>query len=318
MSEQEFEIIERYFKVIGKTSSGVVLGPGDDCAILAFSSDMEVCVSTDTLTEGIHFPENYSASMIASRLVGANLSDLAAMGAMPHSCLIALTIPDAQPNWLAEFSGTLGQLLDHYNLSLVGGNISKGSLSLTMTVLGTVPVGKALTREGARPGDLIYVTGTLGDARLGLNQILSGQEPLGYQASRYNAPTPRLEAGYQLRGVATAMIDISDGLLADLAHLCRASQAGAVVELASVPVSDDLVTAIGDLEARLFALSAGDDYELCFTVPETAVKRLSSLTETSELLMTQVGRIRTESGIDVVDLAGKCINIENPGYRHFS
>ena len=318
MSEQEFEIIERYFKVIGKTTAGVVLGPGDDCAILAFSSDKEVCVSTDTLTEGVHFPENHSASMIASRLVGANLSDLAAMGAMPHSCLIALTIPDAQPKWLAEFSGTLCQLLDHYNLALVGGNISKGSLSLTMTVLGTVPVGKALTRAGARPGDLIYVTGTLGDAGLGLNQILSGQEPLGYPGSRYNAPTPRLEAGYQLRGVATAMIDISDGLLADLAHLCRASQAGAVVELASVPVSDDLVTAIGDVKARSLALSAGDDYELCFTVPETAAMRLSSLAKTSELLMTQVGRIRTEVGIDVVDVEGKCINIENPGYRHFS
>ena len=318
MSEHEFEIIERYFKVISKSSAGVVLGPGDDCAVLAFPGDTEVCVSTDTLIEEVHFPANCSAAMVASRLVGSNLSDLAAMGAVPHSCLIAMTMPEADPGWLAEFSETLSQLIDQYGLSLVGGNISRGELSLTMTVLGTVPVGEALTRQGARPGDSIYVTGTLGDAGQGLTHLLSGRDPGGFLTSRYRTPTPRLEAGCQLRGIATAMIDISDGLVADLGHLCRESQVGAVVELTSVPVSDDLVAALGDVEARCLALTAGDDYELCFTAPGEAMKRLRPLAEASRLQITQVGRIGSDGGIDVLDAEGNCVEIGNPGYLHFS
>ncbi len=318
MSLDEFEIIERYFKILGKNSTGVVLGPGDDCAVLSFPDSEEVCASTDTLIEGIHFPENCDASVVASRLVGANLSDLAAMGALPHSCLIALTMPEAEKNWLSEFSATLTDLLEKHGLALAGGNISKGSLSLTMTVLGTVPAGQALTRIGARPGDIVCVTGTLGDARKGLNDLLSGLESSRYLTSRYCRPTPRLEIGRQLRGLATAVIDISDGLIADLSHLCQASQVGALIELLSVPVSDDLVSILGDLEARSSGLTAGDDYELCFTLPAACSKELNSLAMSSGLPITQVGYIKTGSGVDVLDYEGNCLDVGESGYRHFS
>ena len=317
MSLDEFEIIKRYFKVVGEKSAGVVLGPGDDCAVLSFSSNEEVCVTTDTLIEGVHFPENCEASMVASRLIGANLSDIAAMGALPHSCLIALTLPEADTNWLEGFSATLGRLLERYGLTLAGGNISKGTLSITMTVLGSVPTGEALTRGGAMPGDEIYVTGTLGDAKKGLTDILSGRKSSGYLAGRYSTPTPRLEIGRELRGLATAMIDISDGLFADLSHLCQASQAGAVVELGSIPVSNDLVSAIGDREARSLALNSGDDYELCFTVPSKFSLELHSLEKKSGLPITRVGCVRTAEGIDVLDMKGDRMDIANLGYRHF-
>ena len=318
MNLNEFEIIDRYFKVVGQKNSGVILGPGDDCAVLAFSDREEVCVSTDTLIEGVHFPEDCDASLVASRLVGANLSDLAAMGALPHSCLIALTMPDVKKAWLEEFSTTLSDLLGKYGLALVGGNISKGNLSLTMTVLGTVPIGQALTRSGAMPGDLVCVTGTLGDGRKGLNDLLSGQESSTDMTSRYSAPIPRLEMGRQLLGLATAMIDISDGLLADLSHLCNASQVGAVIELVSVPVSADLVSSLGYLEARSLGLTAGDDYELCFTVPAACSIDLNTLAKGSGLRITRVGCIKAGLGVEVLDYEGNYLDLRDLGYRHFS
>ena len=315
MSVREFEVIDRYFKVISKSAAGVVLGPGDDCAVLSFPTNSEVCTSTDTLIEGVHFPVNSDASLVASRLVGANLSDLAAMGAEPHSCLIALTLPAAEADWLEDFSGTLSKQLQKYDLALVGGNMAQGTLSLSMTVLGTVPAGQAIKREGARAGDEIYVTGTLGDAAGGLKQLQDGVGQDDFLVMRYAEPTPRVDIGVQLRGLATAMIDISDGLLADLGHLCRASNVGGSVEWASLPVSEDLAALLGDTDARSLALNAGDDYELCFTAPVGSAASIQALND--EVSITKVGQITATGRVELIDEQGKPVAVSASGYSHF-
>ena len=315
MSAREFEVIDRYFKVISESAAGVVLGPGDDCAVLSFPGNSEVCTSTDTLIEGIHFPVNADASLVATRLVGANLSDLAAMGAEPHSCLIALTLPAADADWLESFSGTLSKQLQKYDLALVGGNMAQGTLSLSMTVLGTVPAGQAIKREGARAGDEIYVTGTLGDAAGGLKQLQDGVGQDDFLVMRYAEPAPRVDLGVQLRGLATAMIDISDGLLADLGHLCRASNVGGSVEWASLPISEDLAALLGDTDARSLALNAGDDYELCFTAPAGSAASIQALND--EVSITKVGQITASGRVELIDEQGKPVAVSASGYSHF-
>ena len=247
MTQDEFSIIERYFGSFpqpGKTpapepASGVALGPGDDCAILTIPPGFELCASTDTLLADVHFPATAPAAVVARRTLGANLSDLAAMGARPHAFLLALTLPAAEASWLEAFSVCLHRLSATWEIPLAGGNLCRGPLSLTMTVFGTAPAGTMIRRAGANQGDDIYVTGHIGDAGAGLQLFL--QDPaLSDSASkelirRYTAPTPRIETGQALRQIATAMIDISDGLLADLEHLLTASGAGAEVEVERIP-----------------------------------------------------------------------------------
>jgi len=315
LSSSEFEIIDRYFKVISRSREGVVLGPGDDCAVLSFPSDAEVCTSTDTLIEGVHFPESADAALVASRLVGANLSDLAAMGAEPHSCLIALTLPDADANWLGKFSGSLNEQLQRFDMVLVGGNLAQGHLSLSMTVIGTIPIGQSVLRQGAEVGDDIYVTGTIGDAARGLQEILAGGDQDDFLVSRYTEPTPRIKIGIELRQLASSMIDLSDGLLADLCHLCRASNVGAIVELSTLPISDNLAKALGESDARLQALNAGDDYELCFTASTGTAARISAIA--GDVGITRIGRITADRSLEVNDDSGLAVTIPKTGYSHF-
>ena len=195
MSTREFSIIERYFKPLSNLSqhgNSVIIGPGDDCAVLRIPDDMELCVSTDTLLEGVHFLPNSPAKVVASRTMAANLSDLAAMGATPYAFLLAMTFPEAREDWLEEFSTTLAEIIELYQVPLVGGNLSKGPLSLTVTIMGTVPAGSAIKRTGASVGDDIYVTGTLGDAAQGLALLRKGEID-GYLVSRYQFPVARIE-----------------------------------------------------------------------------------------------------------------------------
>ncbi|MBT4161409.1 MAG: thiamine-phosphate kinase [Gammaproteobacteria bacterium] len=316
MKEHEFAVIEHYFKSIASSAEGVDLGPGDDCAILTFAADRETCVSTDTLVESVHFPAGCPPSVVAARTLGANLSDLAAMGAEPHSFLLAVTLPEIDQNWLAQFSEALAVLIDRYKVPLVGGNLSKGSLSLTVTIIGQTPRGEAVRRDGAQAGDDIYVTGTLGDAARGLELVRSG-DYTGYLASRYCEPIPRIEAGVALRDFASSMIDLSDGLMADLGHICEASQLGAVVETKALPLSPQLLETTKQESAVRMALYSGDDYELCFTVhPDKTQQMLAALKEIG-MTATRIGQMRRDPKVLAVDVDGKPIKHGGSGYQHF-
>ncbi len=312
MSQDEFTIIERYFASIAQDSDNVVMGPGDDCAVLHVPSGHELCVTTDTLNESVHFPENCPAAVVAQRTLAANLSDLAAMGATPHSFLLAMTLPHADEDWLCEFSKVLAEGMRQYDVPLVGGNLSRGAMSLTITANGIVPVGGAITRSGAQPGDGIYVSGYIGDAGAGLERYQRDPSARDYLIERYINPTPRVELGQMLRDVATAMIDVSDGLVADLTHLCESSKAGAELELRDVPLSEEFVEALDDVKV---ALSSGDDYELCFTssADDGTIERIK---QESGVNLTRIGRIIENPKLDVFD-NGKLIVLDQEGYLHF-
>jgi thiamine-monophosphate kinase len=308
MGGREFDIIERYFAgYISFSPPQVILGPGDDCAILDVPADQELSVSTDTLIEGVHFPAGCAA----------NMSDLAAMGAAPFAFTLALTMPAEDDAWLEEFSATLSRLVGKYDIPLVGGNLARGALSITMTVMGIAPKGASIRRSGANPGDIVYVTGTLGDAAGGLAILGQDKKATGHLIDRYYYPNPRLETGLALRGIASAAIDLSDGLLADLAHICKASDAGARIIADNLPLSTALTGAFAADQARAFALGAGDDYELCFTAPAGAADRIAEVARSTGVIVTAIGDITADDGVCLTDRAGHPLSAGQAGYQHF-
>jgi thiamine-monophosphate kinase len=314
--EHEFSIIEHYFKSIATQSDGVVLGPGDDCAILSFPAGYEACLSTDTLVENVHFPRYCPPHVVAARTMGANLSDLAAMGAEPHSFLLSLTLPSVDEQWLQEFSEALWQLIQRYRISLAGGNLSKGSLSISMTAIGKLPANTAVRRSGAKVGDDIYVSGTLGDAARGLELVKQGNYE-NYLADRYCEPSPRLSTGMALRGIASSMIDLSDGLFGDLNHVCQASGKGAVIEARRLPISDELRASAGRASAVRMALFSGDDYELCFTAAPAMRSKVKAVATETGVPLTRIGGIREGSEVVAVDRDGVPLPYGGASYQHF-
>jgi len=314
--EHEFSIIEQYFKSIATQDEGVELGPGDDCAILSFPAGYEACLSTDTLVESVHFPQHCPPHVVAARAMGANLSDLAAMGAEPHSFLLSLTLPSVDEQWLREFSEALRQLIQRYRISLAGGNLSRGSLSVSMTVIGQVPVNSAVRRSGAKVGDDIYVSGTLGDAGRGLELVKQGNYE-NYLAGRYCEPSPRLSTGMGLRGIASSMIDLSDGLFGDLNHVCLASGKGAVIEASRLPISDELRASTSLASAVRMALFAGDDYELCFTAAPAMRSEVKVVESETGVPLTRIGEIRDGSEVVTVDGNGVPLPQDDTSYQHF-
>jgi len=319
MSTREFSIIERYFKPLATLSqheNTVIIGPGDDCAVLRVPDGQEVCVSTDTLLEGVHFLPNSRAKVVASRTMAANLSDLAAMGASPYAFLLAMTFPEAREDWLEDFSATLSDIIKQYQVPLVGGNLSKGPLSLTVTVMGTVPAGSALKRSGASVGDDIYVTGTLGDAAQGLALLRKG-EVNGYLVSRYQFPVARIAAGRQLRGLAKSLIDISDGLVAEIGHLGEADSLGAEIAAGELPLSKELVQSAGQEAAIGMALFAGDDYELCFTADPADSGKIKAVSASIGVPMTRIGVVTESDKIVIRNSKGEPMEFGRPGYEHF-
>ncbi|MEX2326133.1 MAG: thiamine-phosphate kinase [Pseudomonadales bacterium] len=318
MSGREFDIIEKYFaSYISYKPSQVLLGPGDDCALLDVPEGQELSVSTDTLIEGVHFPFGSTANIVAHRSLCANLSDLAAMGACPFAFTLALTIPSEDDNWLEEFSATLGRLVGKYDIPLVGGNLARGPLSITLTVMGTAPKGTSIRRSGARVSDRVYVTGTLGDAAGGLRMLARDKQATGHLVDRYYYPSPRLEAGLALRGMVSSAIDISDGLMADLGHVCQASATGARIVVDDLPLSTALTNGFSLEEARDLALAAGDDYELCFTAPANVADRISAVARASGIIVTDIGEITDNGGVVLVDRAGHSVSVKDKGYQHF-
>lgn len=268
----EFDIIAQFFAKQIVTRPDVILGIGDDCAIVEVPADQQLAITTDTLVAGVHFPTDTPAFDIGYKSLAVNLSDLAAMGATPAWITLALTLPEKNVRWLTEFSRGLFELAQRYQIQLIGGDITRGPLTITIEAKGFIPKNQALKRSAAKVGDLIYVTNTLGDAALGLlcaeKKISLQPDYQTYLLSRLNRPEPRVEIGEQLRGIAHAAIDISDGLAADLGHILEKSQVGATVYVDALPLSEALLRSVATPQAIELALNGGDDYELCFTAPK--------------------------------------------------
>ncbi|MFO7593729.1 MAG: thiamine-phosphate kinase [Pseudomonadota bacterium] len=321
MALNEFSIIERYF-----TSSShrkdVLLGVGDDAALLQVPQGMQLAVSVDTLVAGRHFPEDTAAEAVGHKTLAVNLSDMAAMGAEPAWATLAITLPDADPAFVDAFAEGFFNLARRFDVELVGGDTVRGPLSLTVQVQGLVPAGEALLRSGARPGDYLYVSGSLGDAGAGLRlrpeKNHADAESAKQLIRRLEYPTPRVAEGVSLRGIASAVIDVSDGLLADLGHILARSGCGAEVELDAIPRSKALSRCIAGQEEQLrLALSAGDDYELCFAVPAARLNALEGATAKWRCGATCIGRITEGTGIRLRGEKSDTLTGMLSGYDHF-
>ena len=314
----EFDLIARWFRPPVRRAR---LGGGDDCALLAPETDMDTAISTDLLVEGRHFLSTVDPEALGHKALAVNLSDLAACGATPRSFLLALALPTAEPAFLEPFARGLLALADAHGCELVGGDTTRGPLTIGITVLGAVPRGAALLRSGARAGDELWASGTLGDARLAL-EVFRGTVALAGDAfarvrGRMERPTPRVALGERLRGVATAAIDVSDGLAGDLGHVLVASGVGATVDVDALPVSETLRGQPRDL-ARRFALAGGDDYELCFTAPAERRDDVSRAGEAAGVAVTRIGRIESAPGLRVVDGDGRPVaGLATAGFDHF-
>lgn len=314
----EFEIIERYFKR-PTSDPDVVLGIGDDAAVLAVHGHLAVTV--DTLVAGVHFPDGMAPAVLGYRLMAVNLSDLAAMGAQPRWATLALTLPSADELWLDGFSRGLFELADRYGVSLVGGNLSRGPMTLTLQLFGGVEPKNMLTRGGGHVGDDVYVTGTLGDSAAGITLILErSAAPQGSAAAalkeRFYRPVPRVGAGLALGPLATAAIDISDGLLADLGHICKASGCGAAIDVERVPLSGELLSLFPPQEALALALGGGEDYELCFTAPPSRAEEIEAVLEASGTPVRRIGQLVAGQAV-VCRRDGEPFTPAVRGYRHF-
>ncbi|HME40902.1 MAG TPA: thiamine-phosphate kinase [Steroidobacteraceae bacterium] len=331
----EFELIRRFFsRASGRggthdaalaARSGVILGIGDDAAVLALPEGTELVAAVDTLVAGRHFPHGTDAHSIGHRALAVNLSDLAAMGATPAWATLALTVPSADAVWLERFSAGLLDLADAHGVALVGGDTTRGPLTVSVQILGHVPRGAALRRDGARDGDLLAVTGTLGDAGAGLELVTTPpaapaaaeiHEAATALIRRFDYPAPRVQFGLAARGIATAAMDLSDGLVGDLPKLARASGLAAHVAIERLPLSEAIRAAAPLPKARDWALAAGDDYELLLAVPAARFALLEAAAARLNLRLTAVGELRSGTGV-TWSLNGKDFAPRSSGYDHF-
>lgn len=321
MALTEFNIIEHYFSHLSKQREDVLLGIGDDCALLKPPSGELLAVSMDTLVSGVHFFPDVDPALLGHKALAVNLSDLAAMGAKPAWATLALTLPESDSDWLSAFSRGFSDLANRYGVQLVGGDTTHGPLSITVQVHGFVSAEACLRRDAAQVGDLIYVTGSLGDAGLALTALqgnAAALEFLGMIRSRLEAPEPRIEAGLVFAGLASAGIDISDGLLADLGHICECSGVAARVERDALPVSEAVSSYVRSTGDWRVALAAGDDYELCVTVPQKKKDKFEEAAASLDVAVTWIGRIEAGSGVSCFDAYGERVDLSMKGYDHFS
>ncbi|OBW97141.1 thiamine-phosphate kinase [Gallibacterium anatis] len=318
----EFDIIRRYFSASTRQPRrDVMLSVGDDCAITEIKPNRRLALTTDTLVEGTHFLPSISAADLAYKAVAVNLSDLAAMGAEPAWISLALTLPKIDEQWLSEFSQSLFQILDHYNVDLIGGDTTKGTLSLTITAHGLVAKDKILCRHTAKPGDWIYVSGTLGDSAAGLQLLLQQSkienDDQRYLLQRHLRPTPRVLMGMELAGIANAAIDLSDGLISDLQHILERSQCGAVIELDKLPLSKPLLNQFSLEQAQKFALAGGEDYELCFTVAEAMRAKMEQTLRYLDVEYHCIGQIRANQQLQFTQYSQPIEVAVTHGFDHF-
>ncbi|MFT4927950.1 MAG: thiamine-monophosphate kinase [Phenylobacterium sp.] len=320
---KEFELIKRYFAAQQLSRKDVEVGIGDDAAIINVPENSQLVVTTDTLNVGVHFFENIDPAALGHRAVAVNLSDIAAMGADPAWISIAITLPQVDEAWIKAFTDGIFEICEYYNVQVIGGDTTQGPLSITITAHGLVPKGKAITRCGAKPGDWIYVTGTVGDAGVAIDAIKNNLTlPLKYQKSIYNRfdyPTPRVAFAQALREIASSAIDISDGLLADLGHIVDKSKVGAVLNLEQLPLSDALKGSVDESRYLEFALTAGDDYELLFTVPEDRRGALDVGMAHYGIKLTCIGQVMGQAGRIELRYDNKPFEFDSPtGFEHFA
>ena len=320
MPLSEFALIDRYFRNCGLRRPDVRLGIGDDAALLDSPAGCDLVAAIDTLVDGVHFPHGCPAASVGHRVLAVNLSDLAAMGAKPAWALLALTLPNIDEHWLAEFAAGFSDLARSHDVALVGGDTTSGPLCATVQILGHAPRSQSLLRSGARPGDLVFVSGTPGDAAAGLaveqGRLKLAADVATYLRKRFLYPTPRMALGKSLRGFASACIDVSDGLLGDVGKLARASGCGVALTYEHLPVSESLVEAVGDQRARELALTGGDDYELCFTVSPANVARLQQELPPERWGYSPIGTVRETAG-SVLLKDGNVMEFAHSGYDHF-
>ena len=318
---KEFELIKEFFTKQAVKRKDVLLGIGDDCAVVSTTKNHNIVITTDTLVAGVHFPLDTSARAIGHKAVAVNLSDIAAMGAKPSWISLALTLPEVDNEWLNEFCVGVFELCEFYNVQLIGGDTTQGPLSITITAQGLTPEDKVLTRSGAKPGEWLYVTGDLGDAALALQHIkeniLTEQVAIAQVQKKLDFPRPRVLAGQAIREYASAAIDISDGLLADLGHICQASNVGANVVLEAIPLSDTMKKSQLFDDALDFALNGGDDYELLFTVSEDKKVGLETALSHTSTNITCIGQINASQTISTT-LNKKVVPIKASGFEHFT
>ncbi|MFN4362167.1 MAG: thiamine-phosphate kinase [Hylemonella sp.] len=320
----EFELIRRYFqREDAARNPAVALGIGDDCALLQAAPGMQLAISSDMLVEGRHFFADVDPEALGHKALAVNLSDLAASGARPLAFTLALSLPQADEAWLAAFARGLFALADTHGCTLMGGDTTRGPLNLCLTVFGEVPAGQALLRSGGRPGDELWVSGTLGDARLAL-EVLQGRRALASQElararQRLERPTPRVALGLALRGIASAAMDLSDGLAGDLGHLLQASGCGAELDatalsplLAARDASLDEATRLG------LVLGGGDDYELLFSAPVERQDAVQAAGRSAGVTLTRIGRLEAEPGLRLVDAQGRRLDGRYASYDHFA
>ncbi len=313
----EFDIIEKYFSRSSEAQD-IFIGIGDDAAVVDVRGTMVVAV--DTLTAGVHFPENAPARSFGHRILAVNLSDLAAMGARPRWCTLALSLSVVDERWLDEFADGLYELAEQFDVRLIGGDLTRGPLGATLQLMGTVDKSAVLTRDGGRTGDDVYVTGTLGDSAGGLALLVEDSDDLGSAhrvlEKRFYYPIARVSAGLALAGLANSAIDVSDGLIADLGHICERSGCGALVDVERIPLSEELLTVFSRERAMGYALTGGDDYELCFTAaPEHAGAILAAMDE-CETPIAKIGQLVDGNG-PILRRSGEPIDVPKPGYVHF-
>jgi thiamine-monophosphate kinase len=314
----EFSLISEYFKEL-TGQQDVAVGIGDDAAIIDSQKNHQIAVATDTLVASVHFPEEASAEQIATRALCVNLSDMAAMGALPKWFTLALTLPQTlvSSDWLQGFSQGLATIAKQYNVSLIGGDTTAGPLTISITVLGEIPIGQGLCRDGAKPNDIIYVSGTLGDGAAALHQLkhpdLVQNDRL---VKRFYQPQPQVKLGLGLVNYASACIDISDGLVADLNHLCKASSVTASINSQLLPIHRDIKQAYLE-QSRQWALTGGDEYQLCFTVPLDKQKAFEHWATSNHFAVTAIGNMSVLEHNHYLKIDNQVSSITAGGYAHF-
>lgn len=319
----EFSLIDRFFAAHARRRGDVALGIGDDAAVVEVPPGEQLVVAVDTLVAGVHFPETATAADIGYKALAVNLSDLAALGATPRWATLALTLPQADEHWVADFARGFFALADRFEVQLIGGDTTRGPLCVSVQILGTLPQGRALRRAAARAGERIFVSGHLGDAGLALRLLRSGQDCAADTgaalAARLHRPEPRLALGERLRERAGAAIDVSDGLLADLGHILDGSGVGATVHVERLPRSPAFRSCVQPSSPDWFELplTAGDDYELCFTVAPERTDALDALARELELPLTEIGVIETAPGLRCRFEDGREYRPARRGYEHF-
>jgi thiamine-monophosphate kinase len=315
----EFDVIARYFT---RPAANAVLGVGDDCALVDVANGMDLAVSVDTMVSGTHFFPDVDPETLGHKALAVNLSDMAAMGAMPYWAMLALTLPKVDHDWLRAFAKGFFDLAEEFNVSLIGGDTTRGPLTMTVTIMGEVPAGAALRRSGAKVGNDIWVSGYIGDAALAVahrhGKLVLTEADYHEAVMRLYEPTPRVALGQALRGLATAAIDVSDGLLADLGHICKLSNVGATVELASIPLSAIGAKHVASDAGRNAIVAGGDDYELCFTAHPNSRESIQDLTKMMEIPLTRIGQVKRGKGVSLLGADGRAVKIDGRGFDHFS